>query len=99
MSTFGHFYDKKIQVEYVETLMAVDAFQSLRGDQGVKIAAVDSASASLFLTKAYNEKERLKLVSKLTRIETEHAIHERWTRQAEEYAEALGKLRDLRVTK
>lgn len=65
--------------------MVVDAFRSLRGDQGVEIAAIDSASASLFLTKAYSDKERQKLVCRLARMETEHAIHERWMRQNEEY--------------
>lgn len=80
--------------------MAVEAFQSLRGDKGVDFAAVDSASASLFLTKAYSEKETQKLLSKLARIEHTHIPTEsRWARSDARFIDALAKLRGQRVAR
>ena len=93
------FLASTFQVEYVESSMLVDAFNSLRNNQGVGIAAVDSASASLFLTKAYNEKEFLKLKAKITKIETSHPeIGARWTSADQGYKDALEKLRAHRLT-
>jgi hypothetical protein len=85
------------QVDYVETIMRKDALEMLRRDQAVDMAAFDSAGASLFLTKAYNEKEKMKLVSKLVSIETDRGLVSRWSRDSPLFKAGLGKLRDRKM--
>ena len=80
--------------------MKLDAFNSLRKSQGAGIAAVDSGSASLFLTQAYSDKEYRKVTTKLTNIENAQAdARPRWKPDDDQYKAALNKVRDQRVTR
>lgn len=87
------------QVDYVETLMKFEAFESLRRNQAADIVAVDSALASLFLTKAYSDREKLKVGDKLTRIEVKRQIEARWDQTSDDYKAALNNLRASKVVR
>ena len=79
--------------------MKFEAFESLRRNQAADIVAVDSALASLFLTKAYSDREKLKVGDKLTRIEVKRQIEARWDQTSDDYKVALNNLRASKVVR
>ena len=88
-------------MEYVEALMKLDALETLRRGGASDMAAFDSTHASLFLTKAHNEKELNKVKGKLSNIEVmkQIPIGGRWTRGSQGYNKGLTMLKERKLTR